>query len=112
MKHHLYVVPILLSLAGCGGPSDNGAVDACAKAIADKLAGKTYEVDRKDMAAHLKSETADTVFITSPATFDKGLASEYKQIFECRVRFENGKAPSVIWLQFNWNKEDLKKAGE
>ena len=44
-----------------------------------------------------------------PSSFDKGLSTEYQQTFDCRVRFENGKAPDVIGLQFNWSKDDLKK---
>ena len=99
-----------LSFVGCGSNRNDEAVDTCLKAAADKLADKRYELDRKDMAAHVVQESADTVFITTPATFDQGLSSQYKQTFECRVRFETGKPPSVIWLQFAWNKEDLKKA--
>ena len=100
------------TLAACGNNRNDSALDACAKAISDKLSGKTFELDRKDMSAHVKDEAADAVLISSTATFDKGLLGEYKQTFDCRVRFEKAGTPSVIWLQFNWNKEDLKKASE
>lgn len=100
------------TLAACGNNRNDSALDACTKAISDKLAGKTFDLDRKDMAAHVKEEAADTLLIGSTAVFDKGLLNEYKQTFDCRVRFEKAGTPSVIWLQFNWNKEDLKKASE
>ena len=41
--------------------------------------------------------------------FDKGLSTEYQQTFDCRVRFDKDKVSDVIYLQFNWNKDDLKK---
>jgi hypothetical protein len=113
MRLRAFLTPILcLAIAACGNSRNDSALDACAKAISEKLAGKTFELDRSDMAAHVKDEAADTLMINSTATFDKGLLGEYKQTFDCRVRFEKAGAPSVIWLQFNWNKEDLRKAGE
>jgi hypothetical protein len=61
------------------------------------------------MTAHAKDESADVVYVASTITFDKGLSTEYQQTFDCRVRFEAGKAPGVIGMQFNWSKDDLKK---
>lgn len=100
---------VALSIGGCGENRNDQAVEACSKAVAQKLSGKIFQIDRDDMLAHVKSETAETVLISSPVIFDKSLSSEYKQTFDCRVRFENAKTPDVIGLQFNWNKEDLKK---
>ena len=96
-----------LLLAACGGGRSDAAADACGKAIADKLAGKTFSLDRKDMAARAKDESADVVLVGSTITFDKGLSTEYQQTFDCRVRI--GKSTDVIYLQFNWSKDDLKK---
>src|SRR5262249_11788547 len=59
-----------LILAGCGGGREGSAVDACVKEIAEKLQGKTYELDKRDMAAHVKAESSDVVVISSTATFD------------------------------------------
>ncbi len=102
----------LLLLAGCGSGRDEAAADACSKAIADKLGGKTFSLDRADLAAHAKGESADVIALASTIVFDKGLSTEYQQTFDCRVRFENGKPPDVIGMQFNWSKDDLKKANE
>ena len=99
----------LLLVAGCAASRNDGAVDACGKAIADKLGGKTFSLDRGDMTGHARDESADIVVVSSTVTFDKGLSTEYRQTFDCRVRVANGKATDVIGLQFNWNKEDLKK---
>ena len=99
----------LLLMAGCGGGRSESATDACSKAIADKLGAKTFSLDRGDMSAHAKVESADVVAIASTITFDRGLSTEYRQTFDCRVRFENAKPPDVIGLQFNWSKDDLKK---
>jgi hypothetical protein len=40
---------------------------------------------------------------------DKGLPSQDKQSYECRVRFDASGAPSVLYLQFNWNTSDLQQ---
>jgi hypothetical protein len=103
----MLVLAVFLTLAGCGGGRNDTAADACSKAISDKLAGKTFSLDRKDMIARAKDESTDTVLIGSTITFDQGLSTEYQQTFDCRVRL--GKTADVIYLQFNWNKEDLKK---
>ncbi len=98
---------IALLLAACGGGRNDTAADACAKAIADKLAGKTYAIDRNDMLARARDESAEVVLVSSSITFDRGLSTEYQQTFDCRVRV--GKTADVIGLQFNWSKDDLKK---
>ena len=98
-----------LLLAGCGNSRNNAAVDACSKAIADKVTGKSFTLERKDMGSHAKDESADVVSIASTIVFDKGLSTQYQQTFDCRVRFDKDKVSDVIYLQFNWNKDDLKK---
>jgi len=57
-----------------------------------------------------RDESPEVVAVSSTITFDKGLSTEYRQTFDCRVRVANGKASDVIGLQFNWSKDDLKKA--
>ena len=99
----------VLLLAGCGNSRNNAAIDACSKAVADKVTGKSFTLERKDMANHAKDESADVVAIASTIVFDKGLSTEYQQTFDCRVRFDKDKVSDVIYLQFNWNKDDLKK---
>jgi hypothetical protein len=102
----------LLLVAACGANRNDSAVQACSKAIADKLGNKTFSLDQGDMTAHAKDEAADIVALASTITFDKGLSTEYRQTFDCRVRFENGKPPGVIGMQFNWSKDDLKKVNQ
>ncbi|MGH8041367.1 MAG: hypothetical protein ACREPN_04910 [Rudaea sp.] len=97
-------------LAACGSSrSDKGAA-ACNTEIAKRMNGKSFALDLKDLAAHAKAESADTVLFTSTLILDKGLATEDKQTYECRVRFDANGAPSVLYLQFNWNTADLKRA--
>jgi len=107
----LVVLALGASIAACGGGREQQAAQACGGEIANKLKGKTYELDLHDLAGHAKSESADTLLMSSTATFDKGLTTEYKQPFDCRVRFDNGgKTPTVLYLDFKWNTADLKKA--
>ena len=107
-------IPIMLAtclfLGACGAGRNGAAADACRTAIADKLGDKNFTLDGAAMARGASNESADIVHVSSTIVFDKGLSTEYAQTFDCRVRFENGKAPSVIGLQFNWSKADLKKA--
>jgi hypothetical protein len=105
MRLVLALCPLLL--AGCGDSRHATAVDACNKAISDKLNGKTFALDRGDMLARARDESADVVHVGSTVVFDKGLSTEYQQTFDCRVRL--GKSADVISLQFNWSKDDLKK---
>jgi hypothetical protein len=104
------MIVIAATLAGCGGGRNGEAADACVKTIAEKLQGKIYEVDRGDMIAHIRSESDDVVVVSSNAIFNRKMSGEYQQAFDCRVRFETGKPPSVIGFQFDWNTDDLKKS--
>jgi hypothetical protein len=106
----LLVLTLGLSIAACGNGRNDQAAAACDAEIAKKLAGKSYEIDVGDLARHVKTEAPDTLLLSSTAIFDKGLSTEYKQTYDCRVRFDNASTPSVIYLQFNWNTADLKKA--
>ena len=105
----LLAAACLLGLAGCGNPRNDAAADACRGAIAEKLGAKSFSLDRADMAKRARDESPEVVAIASTIVFDKGLSTEYSQTFDCRVRLETGKPASVIGLQFNWNKDDLKK---
>jgi len=108
MRAKLTILIAVALLAGCGG-REQDAAGACDKAVKDKLAGRAYEMSVKNLAGSAKAEDPNTLHLTTPLLFDKGLSSEYKQVLDCRVRFEQGKEPTVIFLQFNWATEDLKK---
>ena len=112
MRKHVLPIVACLCLCACGGGRNDQASVACSRAISDKLAGKSFELNSADMSAHAKAEADNVVYIVSTAVFDKGLPTEYKQGFECRARFAGNKAPDVIFLQFNWNTADLKKADQ
>jgi hypothetical protein len=110
---HARIMPVLVAgllLGACSQGRNDQAAAACSTEIAKRLSGKSYEIDIGDLAAHAKSEAADTLLLNSTAVFDKGLSTEYKQSYECRVRFDSAGAPSVLYMQFNWNTADLKKA--
>ena len=110
---HARIMPVLVAgllLSACGQGRNDQAAAACSAEIAKRLSGKTYEIDIGDLAAHAKTEAADTLLLNSTAVFDKGLSTEYKQNYDCRVRFDSAGAPSVLYMQFNWNTADLKKA--
>lgn len=104
----LLALAALLTGCGSGGRAEQAA-QTCAKAVDEKLAGKSYEFSAADLAKSAQAETGDVMHVTSTVVFDKGLATQYVQVLDCRVRFENGKPPSVIFMQFNWSLNDLKK---
>ena len=103
----LLIVSALL-LAACGNSRDDHAAAACGDEIAKRLSGRSFELDAGDMVKHIKRESADTVLVSSTVVLDKGMSSENRQTFDCRVRFDSAGAASVLYLQFNWNTSDLK----
>jgi len=108
MQRLAIVATLALALAACGGGgggNEDRAVAACEKAVADKLSDKVIELDRGDMRAKLQSTPDGLVQINSTVVFDKGLASESKQTFDCRVKFDPANAsaePDIVGLQFTW----------
>lgn len=105
MKRLLVPAFATLALASCGSSPESRAVSTCERAIAEKLADKTFELDKADMAAKIQKPSEGDMSITSVVVFDKGLPSESKQTFECRLRFDPTQPdadPSVTFLQFNW----------
>jgi len=100
----------MVILAGCGRGRNDIAAQACNAEISHRLVGKRYTLDVDDLAAHATSEKPDTLLLKSTAVFDPGLSTQYKQTYECRVRFDSAGEPSVLFLQFNWNTADLKNA--
>lgn len=109
MRAAVIAIAIAVVLSGCGGGREQTAAQVCEAAVKNKLAGRTFELNPKAMAASAKAESGDTLSLNSQIVFDRGLTSEYKQTFDCKVRFEGDKEPSVILLQFNWSMDDVKK---
>lgn len=108
MRHAL--LPCLFGLlVACGAASrERGAADACMVEVNNRLTGKRFDVDVDKLAASATSIATETLQLSVPILFDRGLASEYTQTIECRVRLVPGPV-SVIFLQFNWNMDDVKK---
>ena len=103
------VLGVSLLLAACGGGRNDHAAAACNTEIGKRMNGRSFAIDLKDLAAHAKQESPDTLLLTSTVVLDKGLPSEDKQSYECRVRFDAQGNASVLFLQFNWNTSDLKQ---
>ncbi|MGA9334170.1 MAG: hypothetical protein WBV39_07830 [Rudaea sp.] len=112
MRARMLLVSILcVAATACGNHRNDTAAAACGKEIANQMGSKNYQVDLGDLASHAKAESADTVLMNSTVVFDKGLSTEVKQTYECRARVDKSGNASVLYLQFNWNTSDLKKAG-
>ena len=109
MSKYLWVVPMSLALAACGGEAGGGnspndqAAQACRAAAESRLDGKLYEMDMAALAASMKDAPNGEKFLTAPIVIEPGLTSETRQIVECTVRFAEGKpAPDVVGFVFNW----------
>ncbi|GMV30204.1 MAG: hypothetical protein AMXMBFR59_23290 [Rhodanobacteraceae bacterium] len=109
MRTAVVAIALAVLLSACSGGREQTAAKACESAVKNKLAGRTFELDPKAMAASAKAEGGTILALSADIVFDKGLTSEYKQTFDCKVRFEGDKEPSVILLQFNWSMDDVKK---
>lgn len=103
------VVCMTVALAACGGGGAGGgsandaAAEACRLAAESRLNGKLYTLDIPALAASMKDAPNGEKFLTAPILIEPGLTSEVKQIVECTVRFDEGKAvPDVVGFVFNW----------
>lgn len=104
------VLGATLALGACGGSRNDKAAAACNTEIGKRMNGRSFAIDLNDLAAHAKQESAGTLLLTSTVVLDKGLPSEDKQSYECRVRFDASGNANVLYLQFNWNTSDLNQA--
>lgn len=98
-----------LSLCACGGSGGNkAAVDACLAEADTRLAGKSFNIDTELFAASaVPAEGAEGMLqLSTPIVFDRGLPSEFTQLFKCKVRTDAAGA-SVISLEFIWDMKDL-----
>lgn len=94
-----------LILTGCGQGLEKRAVSSCERAIGEKLSGKTFFLDKKDMLSKAKHDGDDIIQISTFVVFDQGLASESKQGVDCRVEFnpkDRAAEPTVVGLTFTW----------
>jgi hypothetical protein len=97
-------------LSGCAGSGPaQRAAEACKAEVEQRLAGKTYEfdVERFQASAAVDKDSPDTLMLSAPIVFDRGLASEFTQMLKCKAR-DSGNSASVLSMEFIWNMEDLK----
>lgn len=106
----VFLLGCILALGACSPSRNDTAANTCNTEIGKRMNGRSFTVDLKDLAAHAKQESADTVLLTSTIVMDKGLPSEDKQSIECRVRFDASGNANVLYLQFNFNNADLRNA--
>lgn len=101
---------LFLLLTACGGSGPGSvAADACVSEVNQRLAGKTFELDEKKLAASAEQEsgTPDIWHLSTQIVFDRGLSTEFVQNLKCKTRVVDAKA-SVLSLEFIWAMKDLK----
>lgn len=107
----ILLASMTLLLAACGGQGGNQAVvDACLAEANSRLAGKSYEIDAEKLATSVApAEGGDGMLkLSTTVVFDRGLESEFTQVFNCKARPDAAGA-SVISLEFIWSMDDLNK---
>lgn len=82
-------------LVGCGGTTE--AVSVCEAAVAERLPGRTYELDTDAMRESAREDGEGVVFVQAPLVIDPGMTIEQRQTVECRVRGRD-----IISLNFIW----------
>lgn len=105
----MLVVGLTLILSACGGSGGNqAAADACMAEANSRLAGKSFEIDAAQLAASATTaEGGDGMLhLSTNVVFDPGLASEFTQVFKCKVR-QDAAGTSVISLEFIWSMDQL-----
>lgn len=101
---------LFLLLTACGGSGPgNVAASACVAEVNQRLAGKTFELDAKRLAASAEQEkgTPDIWHLSTQIVFDRGLSTEFNQNLKCKTRVDADKA-NVLSLEFIWAMKDLK----
>lgn len=91
-----------LALTACGGGA-SAAAAACEAAVAERMAGRSYQLDGKALAASARDAGEGITELRAPIVFDAGMTNEERQTVECRTRVDPGQSrPSVLTLNFIW----------
>lgn len=97
------LVLLALLLTGCTASKQDRAVAACREAIAERLEGKSWTVVDAELKRGYRAVDAEFSEIGAPVYFEKGLPSETRQTFSCRLRFDPAQSePAVVGLVFQW----------
>ncbi len=93
-----------LGLTACGGSTESKVAQICINAIDSEIGDQPFESNAKQFASVIREEGEGIVVIESTVIVDKGLTSETKRGFMCRVQTDpQGKAaPSLILLQLGF----------
>lgn len=98
----MLMLTAVLMLAGCAG-TEGKLVDACAQAVADRMANKSYRLDTEALRSSLTTDADGVSTMRGSMMIDPGLSGEQNQTVECSARFESGQSePVVISLNFIW----------
>lgn len=97
-------ISIAAGLSACAGSVNDKVAKICIDAITAELNGQPFESDAKQFAAAVRADNEGIVVIESTVVVDKGLTSEVKRGFMCRVQTDPaGKTePSLILLQLGF----------
>ena len=100
----VFCIASALGLSGCGGSTESKVAKICIDAIGAEIGDQPFESDAKQFASVVRTEGEGIVVIESTVIVDKGLTSETKRGFMCRVQTDpQGKAaPSLILLQLGF----------
>lgn len=86
---------------GCAKDPKAQALEACADAVAQKLVGKEFRLDRAAMQASAADDGTGAIAMSGGLLINPGMTNEEKQTVQCKARVENGKADvvslSIIW---------------
>lgn len=97
----LVVVATVLCMSGCGKDPTVKAIDACAAAVAKKVEGKPYKLDRAAMQGSAKSEDAGVISMSGGLIVNPGMSNEEKQAVQCKARVTD-KGADVVSLTLIW----------
>lgn len=92
----LGVAAVASLLVACGGGT-SGAVAVCESAVAERLPGRSYQLDVNAMRESAREDGEGVVFLEAPLVIDPGMTIEQRQMVECRVR-----GSDIISLNFIW----------
>jgi len=87
--------------SGCSKDPTAQALDACAAAVAHKVEGKTYKLDRAAMQASAVNDGSGVIAMSGGLIVNPGMTNEEKQTVDCKARVTDSGA-DVVSLTLIW----------